>query len=97
MLRVFANNHYFTFALNDFTFFANLFYGWFYFHRIMPTFLGTFVLHPATTAGLQHPFPDAGLFGTPGNTSLVKVVDRDLNGDFITRENSYKVHSEFSG
>ena len=26
MLGVFANNHYFTFALNDLTFFANLFY-----------------------------------------------------------------------
>ena len=37
MLRVLADNHYFAFSLNDFALFANLFYGWFNLHFIIPT------------------------------------------------------------
>ena len=37
MLGVFADNHYFAFSLNDFALFANLFYGWFNLHFIIPT------------------------------------------------------------
>ena len=37
MLRVFADDHYFAFSLNDLALFANLFYGWFNLHFIIPT------------------------------------------------------------
>ena len=37
MLGVFADNHYFAFSLNDFALFANLLYGWFNLHSIIPT------------------------------------------------------------
>ena len=37
MLRVLADNHYFAFSLNDLALFANLFYGWFNLHFIIPT------------------------------------------------------------
>ena len=37
MLGVFADNHYFAFSLDDFALFANLLYGWFNFHFIIPT------------------------------------------------------------
>ena len=37
MLRVLADNHYFAFTLNDFALFANLLYGWFNLHFIIPT------------------------------------------------------------
>ena len=36
MLGVLANYHYFTFSLDDFAFFANLLYGRFNFHYIIP-------------------------------------------------------------
>ena len=37
MLRVLADNHYFAFSLNDFALLANLLYGWFNLHSIIPT------------------------------------------------------------
>ena len=37
MLGVLADNHYFAFSLNDLALFANLFYGWFNLHFIIPT------------------------------------------------------------
>ena len=37
MLGVLADNHDFAFSLNDFAFFANLLYGWFNLHSIIPT------------------------------------------------------------
>ena len=37
MLGVFADNHYFAFSLYDFALFANLLYGWFNLHFIIPT------------------------------------------------------------
>ena len=37
MLRIFADDHYFAFSLNDLALFANLFYGWFNLHFIIPT------------------------------------------------------------
>ena len=37
MLRVLADNHYFAFSLNDLALVANLFYGWFNLHFIIPT------------------------------------------------------------
>jgi hypothetical protein len=37
VLRVLADNHYFAFSLNDLALFANLFYGWFNLHFIIPT------------------------------------------------------------
>ena len=37
MLRVFADDHNFAFSLNDLALFANLFYGWFNLHFIIPT------------------------------------------------------------
>ena len=37
MLRVLADNHYFAFSLNDFALIANLLYGWFNLHFIIPT------------------------------------------------------------
>ena len=37
MLRVFADNHYFAFSLDDLALFADLFYGWFNLHSIIPT------------------------------------------------------------
>ena len=37
MLGVFADDHYLAFSLNDFALFANLFYGWFNLHFIIPT------------------------------------------------------------
>ena len=37
MLGVFADNHYFAFSLNDLALFADLLYGWFNLHFIIPT------------------------------------------------------------
>ena len=37
MFGIFADDHYFAFSLNDLAFFANLFYGWFNLHSIIPT------------------------------------------------------------
>jgi len=37
MLRVFADNHYFAFSLDDLALFADLLYGWFNLHSIIPT------------------------------------------------------------
>ena len=37
MLGVLADNHYFAFSLDDFALFANLLYGWFNLHFIIPT------------------------------------------------------------
>ena len=37
MLGVLADNHYFAFSLNDFALIANLLYGWFNLHFIIPT------------------------------------------------------------
>ena len=37
MLGVFADNHYFAFSLDDLALFADLFYGWFNLHFIIPT------------------------------------------------------------
>ena len=37
MLRIFADDHYLAFSLNDLALFANLFYGWFNLHFIIPT------------------------------------------------------------
>jgi hypothetical protein len=37
MLRVFADNHYFAFSLDDLALFADLLYGWFNLHFIIPT------------------------------------------------------------
>ena len=36
MLGVLANYHYFAFSFDDFALFANLLYGWFHFHLILP-------------------------------------------------------------
>ena len=44
MLGVLANNHYFAFSLNDFAFLANLLYGWFYFHAVLPFLSSRLVL-----------------------------------------------------
>ena len=37
MLRILADNHDFAFSLYDFALFANLLYGWFNLHSIIPT------------------------------------------------------------
>ena len=37
MLRIFADNHYFAFSLYDLALFADLLYGWFNLHFIIPT------------------------------------------------------------
>jgi len=37
MLRIFADDHYLAFSFNDLALFANLFYGWFNLHFIIPT------------------------------------------------------------
>ena len=36
MLGILADHHDFAFALDDLAFFADLLYGWFYFHRVNP-------------------------------------------------------------
>ena len=77
MFGVFADNHYFAFSLNDFALFANLFYGWFNLHFIIPTL--------------------SLLLGSPGYASLCEIVNRDLNGNLVTRQYSNIVHSELSG
>ena len=76
MLRVFADDHYLAFSLNDLALFANLFYGWFNLHFIIPTL--------------------SLLLGSPGYTSLCEIVNRDLNGNLVTRQYSDIVHSELS-
>ena len=76
MLGVFADNHYFAFSLNDLALFANLFYGWFNLHFIIPTL--------------------SLLLCTPGYAALCKIVNRNLDGYLITRQNSDIVHSELT-
>ena len=77
MLRVFADNHYFAFSLNDFALFANLLYGWFNLHFITPTL--------------------SLLLSAPGNASLSEVVNRNLNGNTVTGQNSDIVHTKLTG
>ena len=76
MLRILADDHYFAFSLNDLALFADLLYGWFNLHSIIPTL--------------------SLLLCTPGYASLRKVVNRDLDGNLITRQNSDIVHSELA-
>ena len=49
VLGVLADNHYFAFSLNDFALFANLLYGWFNFHLIIPT-LSLLLCTPSDTS-----------------------------------------------
>ena len=72
VLGVFADNHYFTFSLDDFALFANLLYGRLNFHFC------------------NLPFE---LFHTPGNASLVEIVNRNLNGNTVTGQNTDIIHS----
>ena len=51
MLGVLADNHYFAFSLDDFALFANLLYGWFNFHLIIPTL--SFLLCTPSDASLR--------------------------------------------
>ena len=76
VLRIFADDHYAAFSLDNLALFADLFHGRLNFH-----FCNTF------------PFL---LFSAPGYASFVEVVNRNLNGDFVTRQDSYVVHSELS-
>ena len=73
MLRVLADNHDFAFSLDDLALLADLLYGWFNLHFIIPTL--------------------SFLLCTPRDTSLVEVVNRNLNGHLITGQNSDIIHS----
>ena len=77
MLGVFADNHYFAFSLDDLALIANLLYGWFNLHFIIPTL--------------------SLLLCTPSDTSLVEVVNRNLNGHAVTGQYSDIVHSKLTG
>ena len=76
MLRIFADDHYFAFSLNDLALLADLLNGWFNLHFIIPTL--------------------SLLLCTPGNASLCKVVNRNLNGYAVARQYSDIVHSKLS-
>ena len=77
MLGILADDHYFAFSLNNLALFANLFYGWFNLHFIIPTL--------------------SLLLGSPGYTSLSKVVNGYLYGNLVSRQYSNIVHSKLSG
>ena len=49
MLGVFADNHYFAFSLYDLALFADLLYGWFNLHFIIPT-LSLLLCTPSNTS-----------------------------------------------
>ena len=85
MLRVLADNHYFAFSLDDLALLADLLYGWFNLHCLIP-YLSLRILLLLF----------AGLLCTPSDSALGEVVNRNLNRYTVTGQYSYIVHSELS-
>lgn len=88
MLRILTDNHHVAVTLDNLALVADLFYRRLYFHSSLPPFVNL--------AGV-HRLPVGGLFCTPGDPSLCRVVNGDLNGHLIARKDLDIVHSELAG
>ena len=86
MLGILAYYHYAAFSLDYLALFADLLYGWFNLHCLIP-YLSLRILLLLV----------AGLFCAPGDASFCEVVNRYLNSYLITGQYSDIVHSELSG
>ena len=80
VLRVLADDHDLAFSLNDLALLADLLYRRLHFHGDTIPFC-TFELW---------------LFGPPGDTSLIQVINRHFNSNVISGQNSNIVQSELS-
>ena len=78
MLRVLADNHYFAFSLNDLALFANLFYGWFNLHFIIPT-LSLLLGSPGYTSLCE--IVNRDLNGNLVARQYSDIVHSELSGD----------------
>ena len=78
MLRIFADDHYLAFSFNDLALFANLFYGWFNLHFIIPT-LSLLLRSPGyTTLGK---IVDRYLYGDLVSRQYSDIVHSKLTGN----------------
>ena len=86
MLGILAYYHNAAFSLDYLALFADLLYGWFNLHCIIP-YLSLRILLLLV----------AGLFCAPSDAALCEVVNRYLNSYLITGQYSDIVHSELTG
>ena len=86
MLGILAYYHNAAFSLDYLALFADLLYGWFNLHCIIP-YLSLRILLLLV----------AGLFCAPSDTSFCEVINRYLNRYLITGQYSDIVHSELAG
>ena len=86
MLGVLAYNHNAAFSFDYLAFLADLLYGWFNLHCLIP-YLSLRILLLLF----------AGLLCTPSDSALGEVVNRNLNGYLIAGQYSDIIHSELSG
>ena len=82
MLRIGADDHHATFALDDLALLANGFHGRFYLHDVNLLF---------KTQGA------ASLLGTPGDPGLGQVVGRHFHRDFVAGQNADEVRPQLTG
>ena len=80
VLGVLADDHDLAFSLNDLALFADLLYRRLHFHGDTIPFC-TFELW---------------LFGSPGDTSLIQVINRHFNGYVISGQNANIIQSKLS-
>ena len=85
MLGILAYNHNAAFSFDYLAFLADLLYGWFNLHCIIP-YLSLRILLLLV----------AGLFCAPGYAALSKVIYRHFYGYLVTRQYSYIIHSELA-
>ena len=84
MLRVLADDHYFAFSLNDFALIANLFYGWFNLHSIIPT-LSLLLCTPGYTAFCKVIYRDLNGYSVTGQYSDIvnSELSREMSGYYM--------------
>ena len=80
MLGILADDHYTAVSLYDLAFFADLLYGWLDFH-----FNHSFLINYKSR-----------LFGSPGYTAFCQIVDRDLDLDMVTGQDSDVIQAKLS-
>ena len=96
MLRVFTNHHNLAFSLDDLALIADLLDGWFNLHcyYTIPFCFGVLYV-PRGYAFVESPVRGRS-FCSPGDASLVEVVNRNLNRNAVTGKNSDIVHTKLA-
>ena len=103
VLRVFADDHHFALALDDFAFFTHGLDRRSDFHWISPftdchTSTGRTSAHRLTVTGKVFVTPDGTkvLFASPGNAAAGQIIGTHLNRNLVTGKNADEIHTQLT-